>query len=459
MRVMTGIRPAAYMRRMTVSQRRSLPQCFLTRAPGTHLQCAHTPSLVQLMIDPWTMSPAERRKVACCSDAAPRSCCAALVSGGVGGVDATVIAVLDQISLAGGVACAIGRAFPLYDGKGQRQLKAGEPVPGEKAAPMVRVGFATANGPLDATAAPYKACAAACNGVRRAARLVDLPPDRLTTTAFVDEARAAVDRLAAHGKAVSCSVIAGEALREAGYGMLYGVGKAATEPPALVILSHQPAASKPSQTVALVGKGARDSFVHLPAHMGARALPLVTLDNHSPLLRYRVRHRRPVAQVQGRHARHEGRHGRRAFGYGLIPCMGHSSGTPPPLPHASPCGRAALSSRIGPPWPTGPSRECALLPLSLPRPLRFCVSHPDTARSSLALTAQAAALLGAFEAAVEIGVGDRAVHLVLCLAENAIGPLAVRNDDIIRGFSGLTCEINNSDAEGTPQTHSWPRGP
>jgi hypothetical protein len=37
---------------------------------------------------------------------------------------------------------------------------------------------------------------------------------------------------------------------------------------------------------------------------------------------------------------------------------------------------------------------------------------------------------------------------VLCLAENAIGPDALRNDDVVTGFSGLTCEINNSDAEG-----------
>ena len=34
----------------------------------------------------------------------------------------------------------------------------------------------------------------------------------------------------------------------------------------------------------------------------------------------------------------------------------------------------------------------------------------------------AAACLAAFEAAVEIGVGKQAVHLILCLAENAIGP-------------------------------------
>ena len=59
----------------------------------------------------------------------------------------------------------------------------------------------------------------------------------------------------------------------------------------------------------------------------------------------------------------------------------------------------------------------------------------------------AAALLGAFEAAVEIGT-DKAVHLLLCLAENAIGPKALRNDDCPVGLSGKSVEINNSDAEG-----------
>ena len=59
----------------------------------------------------------------------------------------------------------------------------------------------------------------------------------------------------------------------------------------------------------------------------------------------------------------------------------------------------------------------------------------------------AAALLGAFEAAVEIGLGRKALHLVLCLAENAVGPGALR-PTTSSCLSGLTCEINNSDAEG-----------
>ena len=61
----------------------------------------------------------------------------------------------------------------------------------------------------------------------------------------------------------------------------------------------------------------------------------------------------------------------------------------------------------------------------------------------------AAAMLGAFEAAAG-GEGGRLrrLDLVLCLAENSIGPSALRNDDIITFKSGRTCEINNTDAEG-----------
>ena len=40
------------------------------------------------------------------------------------------------------------------------------------------------------------------------------------------------------------------------------------------------------------------------------------------------------------------------------------------------------------------------------------------------------------------------IELILCVAENAIGRDAFRNDDIITLKSGRTCEINNTDAEG-----------
>jgi len=59
----------------------------------------------------------------------------------------------------------------------------------------------------------------------------------------------------------------------------------------------------------------------------------------------------------------------------------------------------------------------------------------------------AAGLLGAFLAAVKLNVNQR-LKLILCVAENAIGPTAFRNDDILTLYSGKTVEVNNCDAEG-----------
>lgn len=59
----------------------------------------------------------------------------------------------------------------------------------------------------------------------------------------------------------------------------------------------------------------------------------------------------------------------------------------------------------------------------------------------------AAAVLGAFAALVRQGVPGR-LSLLLCLAENAIGPAAYKPDDVLLMHSGKTVEINNTDAEG-----------
>lgn len=59
----------------------------------------------------------------------------------------------------------------------------------------------------------------------------------------------------------------------------------------------------------------------------------------------------------------------------------------------------------------------------------------------------AAAVLGAFETAARRGEAQD-LCAVLCLAENAIGPRSIRNDDIITLYSGKSVEINNTDAEG-----------
>ncbi|HFE45064.1 MAG TPA: leucyl aminopeptidase family protein [Nannocystis exedens] len=59
----------------------------------------------------------------------------------------------------------------------------------------------------------------------------------------------------------------------------------------------------------------------------------------------------------------------------------------------------------------------------------------------------AAAVLGAFKVLAS-GRSKHKISLLLCLAENAIGPNSYRPDDIIAMHSGKTVEINNTDAEG-----------
>lgn len=58
-----------------------------------------------------------------------------------------------------------------------------------------------------------------------------------------------------------------------------------------------------------------------------------------------------------------------------------------------------------------------------------------------------AAVLGAFEMLVASGSKHKIIAIV-GLVENAIGPDAYRNDDILTMHSGKTVEINNTDAEG-----------
>ncbi|MEQ1500608.1 MAG: leucyl aminopeptidase family protein [Myxococcota bacterium] len=61
--------------------------------------------------------------------------------------------------------------------------------------------------------------------------------------------------------------------------------------------------------------------------------------------------------------------------------------------------------------------------------------------------AGSAAVLAAFRAAVRLGFEHRLIA-ALCIAENAVGPGALRPDDVITMYSGRTVEVNNTDAEG-----------
>ena len=92
------------------------------------------------------------------------------------------------------------------------------------------------------------ACICDSTGVRLAQRLVDTPCSEMHTSRFLEE-------IASVGKELGIEpfVVKGEDLQKQGFGGIYGVGKAATHPPVLAVLSHTPKGA--SQTIAWVGKG------------------------------------------------------------------------------------------------------------------------------------------------------------------------------------------------------------
>ena len=84
--------------------------------------------------------------------------------------------------------------------------------------------------------------------VRNAARLVDMPPNKLNVTRFIQEARHIATEFN-----IPMQVIRGETLVEHNLGGIWAVGKGAAEGPALVYLNWNP--PNPSHRVAWVGKG------------------------------------------------------------------------------------------------------------------------------------------------------------------------------------------------------------
>jgi probable aminopeptidase NPEPL1 len=155
------------------------------------------------------------------------------ISAKVRGEDkAVVVHLLGDEADATAVMLATARALPLFNRKSDEDKER-----------HVHILALAQDGPVHPAGV-----GAAIDGVRLAARLVDMPTNELHTDAFVDEAQAVADR---HGAV--CTVIRGTDLRDQGFGGLWGVGKAATRGPALVVLEHRPA--KPTAHVAWVGKG------------------------------------------------------------------------------------------------------------------------------------------------------------------------------------------------------------
>ena len=233
-----------------------------------------------------------------------------------------VLLAVEESRYALAAGCAVARCLPAYS------AKTGDAAKDEEDGRSVDVAFVGADGPVPV---PERLPALAA-GIRSAARLVDMPTSVLHTDAFVEEARAAAKRVGA-----SIKVLRGEELRDKGFGGLWGVGKAAVHPPALVVLSHGPEGAEDS--VAWVGKGI-------------------------------------------------------VYDTGGLSIKGKTN-----MP--------GMKADMG----------------------------------------GAAAVLGAFEAAVATGTSQR-LYALLCLAENSVGPEATRPDDILEMYSGKTVEVNNTDAEG-----------
>ena len=245
-----------------------------------------------------------------------------------------VILAVEDSSVAAPLAVAVAKAFPLVSfksSKGAENEEKAQPKEGR----LVSTRFVLAASGEEVTEeGTLQAARVAAEATRMACRLVDTPPEMFNVPEFVAEAKAVAGKHAS----VKFEVIEGEALRDRGYGGLWGVGKAATRMPALVVLTHEPKDAE-GRSVCMVGKG-------------------IVFDTG-----------------------------------GLSLKVGGSM--------------VGMKSDMG----------------------------------------GAAAMLSAFDAAVTLGHKGK-LQVVLCLAENAIGPLALRNDDVVTCFSGLTVEINNTDAEG-----------
>jgi probable aminopeptidase NPEPL1 len=87
------------------------------------------------------------------------------------------------------------------------------------------------------------------SGIRLAASLFDRPTSDLNVSAFINEAK----RVAQENSQVTTTIIRGKELPKQGFGGIWGVGKAASDPPALVCLQWKP--KNAISHVAWVGKG------------------------------------------------------------------------------------------------------------------------------------------------------------------------------------------------------------
>lgn len=154
-------------------------------------------------------------------------------------------------------ACAVVRAFPLYsrktgNGNGGKSPSS-EIGDGQPSRSVVNVEFVIIDKDGCVEQEPLSQDDINClnetaRGIRLAARIVDTPCNEMNVDHFIENVSEFAKELS-----IQPQIIRGEELRERGFGGIYGVGKAAAVPPALVVLSHEPKGAQ--ETIALVGKG------------------------------------------------------------------------------------------------------------------------------------------------------------------------------------------------------------
>lgn len=138
-------------------------------------------------------------------------------------------------------ACAVARAFPLFSAKTSS-------TPNKERNVSVSFLFVDDNKVENPTDEETNCFNVLSKSIRLTARIVETPCADMTTNHFLDEVNQVAKELG-----ITPFVIEGEELLKQGFGGLYNVGKAAVNPPKLVVLSSLKPGAK--RTVAWVGKG------------------------------------------------------------------------------------------------------------------------------------------------------------------------------------------------------------
>lgn len=260
-----------------------------------------------------------------------------IVRAAVSGADAdadeplSIVFLLKEAKEAMAVAASVARAIPRYNLKSSADVQKAADRPLEVIFQLPDDSSASSSdNTIDLDRASMLA-----ERVAQVAELVDSAPTDLNPAAYTERIKALVADVAN----IKAEIIIGDDLKSKGLHMLHGVGKAAIEPPRLIVLEYNGGDSASAESVALVGKGITYDTGGLSLKTGA-GMPGMKTD------------------------------------------MGGSAG-----------------------------------------------------------------VLGAFLHLAETNCPGRLVA-ALAIAENAIGPKSLKNDDVVRGYSGKTVEINNTDAEG-----------